>query len=204
MANELFEVTEVTAPEEEPLEPADVKTHCVIDDDADDELLRTYIAAARATVENDTGRQLMPATKEMVLDGFPACGEIRIPYPPLIEVLSVTYLDPAGDEQTMDEADYVVDRLQGEACQRSFLRLAYGAVWPFAQSVRRSVRIRFRCGYVVGEDAEEEPAIPVPIKYAMMVAVAESYRNRQETIQGTISTEAANTMVRMLNRFVLR
>ena len=199
-------ISVITEPTEEPLVPADVHAHCSIDDDADDLLLETYIASARAVAEETTGRQLMTATKEVILDGFPGDDQIRIPSPPLIELLSVKYLDTNGVEQTLDPSYYVVEKVKGEAGLCSFLRLGYGLVWPSVQTVRRNVRVRFRCGYVTGAGTELDPEVahvPKGILHAMMVGVEESYGNRGESIQGRISTAATMTMTRLLRRFVV-
>lgn len=189
---------QITAPTAEPVDAADVKAHTRISQAAEDALLGVYISAARALAEADTGRQFMTATWEAVLDGFPCDDEILLPKPPLVSVSSVKYLDGAGTEQTWAASNYVVETPAGETCAPGRLRLAYGVSWPSPQAVRRSVRIRYICGY----SSDSDPAdVPAGIRQALMVGVAESYKVREESIQGTISTAAAMTMARLLGPF---
>ena len=195
-------VHEIAAPSTEPVTPEELHDHARIPDDAEDPLLETYISSARALAETETARQFMPATYELVLDAFP-CTDLALPRPPLIEVTQVTYLDEDGNSQTLASSFYSVDAFAGERCGPGLFRLAYGKTWPTTYPVPRSVRIRFRCGYVTGDP--EQPNVPAAIKHAIMVAVAESYKNREESIQGTITQAAAMTMSRLLGPFrVLR
>lgn len=188
-------LTLITAQTAECLLAADVKAHTRIDQSAEDTLLGTYISSARALAEAETGRQFMPATWDLVLDGFPCASEIVVPLPPLTSVTHVKYLDPDGTETTWASSNYVVEAPAGETCPPGRIRLAYGVAWPAVQDVARCVRVRFVAGYASAS------AVPAGIKHAIMVGVAESYKQREETIQGTISTDAALTMRRLLGPF---
>lgn len=191
-------LTEITAPTAEPVDAADVKAHTRIDGADDDALLGVYITAARALAEAETGRQFMTATYDLLLDAFPSGDEIVLPLPPLQSVTHVKYLDAAGVEQTWSSSEYVVRAPAGPHCRAGRIRLAYGYSWPTTQLVRQAVRIRFVCGYSTDSDPTD---VPSGIRQAIMVGVAESFKIREESIQGTISTNAAMTMARLLGPF---
>jgi hypothetical protein len=65
----------------------------------DDVLTTVYINAAASYFEEQTGRQLLTATREAWLDAFPFVGasgmraRIELPRPPLQKVLDVRYVD---------------------------------------------------------------------------------------------------------------
>lgn len=191
-------LTQITAPTVEPVDAADVRAHTKIDQGAEDPLLEVLIASARALAEAETGRQFVTATWEAIYDGFPCASEIVLPRPPLVSVSSVKYLDTSGTEQTWSTSNYVVEAPSGETAAPGRLRLAYGVSWPTTQCVARSVRVRYICGY---GSASSPAAVPAGIRHAIMVGVSEAYKNREESIQGTISQDAAMTMARLLGPF---
>lgn len=70
-------------PTAEPVTLAEMKAHLRVEDNSDDDLITSLLVAAREFVETETVTQLMPATYQMVLDGFPgANGAIKLPRPP--------------------------------------------------------------------------------------------------------------------------
>src|SRR4051812_2411410 len=87
----------VTAPTSEPITRTEVKLHLRVDVDitAEDALIDAHIIAARRLVETHTGRQLITATWDLFLPGFPDCDVLALPNPPLQSVTSITYYDTA-------------------------------------------------------------------------------------------------------------
>jgi hypothetical protein len=69
--------------------------------------------------------------------------EIVLPFPPLISVDAITYVDAGNATQTLDPASYDVLGLG----DRGTLRPAFNKVWPATSWRRESVTIRFTCGY---------------------------------------------------------
>lgn len=91
----------------------------------DDALVTLMIAAAQADIDGPTGwlgRCLGVQTLEWTGDCWPAEG--RLPYPPLIEILAVSYQDAAGVVQVLP-VDALVDQ-NGSA---------------------QGIKIRYRAGY---------------------------------------------------------
>jgi uncharacterized phiE125 gp8 family phage protein len=93
---------------------------------------------------------------------------IVVPYPPLLSVENVTYVDGAGAVQTLDPAAYLVRAAEtpGE------IALAYGTNWPATRASYDAVAVEFTCGF--GDAA----AVPAPIKSAVLMIVATLYDQR--------------------------
>jgi hypothetical protein len=71
-------------------------------------------------------------------DDFFRCNGLLLPYPPVIEVVSVVYLDEAEDEQTVNAADYSL------AGQRLYAKssFTYPMIGPDYEGVRNPISRR--------------------------------------------------------------
>src|SRR5690606_28165025 len=100
------------------------------------------IAAATRTIDGPSGwlgRALGPQTLE--LSGWFGCERVRLPFPPIIDIVSVVTEDRDGNAETVDPSMY---RRDGDC-----LVVKPGASW-----VTRPVhRIRYEAGYD-GEEVE--------------------------------------------------
>lgn len=167
-----------------------------------DDLIRALIKAAVDGIDPSgggwLGRALRPQTWELRAPSFPydACrwdgNVIYLPFPPLISLDSVTYVNGDGDDVVMvDSTDY---RVLGGGRGRSYVAPIYGGTWPV--SVRydaESVRVRFTSGY---SSASPPDRLPTPIKQAVLLAVRDLWslgeRNlylRSESAPGLASYE---------------
>ena len=93
----------ITAPSILPVTVAEAKLHLRVDHSEEDDLIERAISSATGFVDGPDGflgRALIDQTWELTLDEFPV-NEIRIPLPPLIEVVSVVYDDADGNPQTI-------------------------------------------------------------------------------------------------------
>lgn len=131
-----------TAPVAEPLSVGEAKEHLYVDTASHDALIAQTIALARLHVEDVTKRQIVAASWRLTYDnGFPAAFELL--RPPLIQVTSITYVDLAGDTQTMAADQYDVDT-------RGFLGRvvpAYNVSWPSTRSHFQDVTVTYVAGY---------------------------------------------------------
>lgn len=134
-----------------------------------DSYIDSLVIAARKYAEYFTGRSLLETEWEFTLDSFQR-REIYIPRSPLIEVVSVEYLDTEGDSQTFDAAKYRVSTGKEPA----EITLAYGQAWPSVRFVSQAVTITFTAGYT------DAASIPGPIKQAMLLLVKHWFDNRSE------------------------
>ncbi|WP_311267456.1 head-tail connector protein [Sphingobium sp. WCS2017Hpa-17] len=116
------------------------------------------------------GRALGPQTLEARMCGF--CDIIRLPYRPVIDIVSVHYLDGQGQPQLVAADSY---ELFGHD-----LGSAWGKSWPTPGAYRgyaETVRIQYRAGYPADPEAEPlEPDVPEPIKQAILLMVGDMYR----------------------------
>jgi uncharacterized phiE125 gp8 family phage protein len=206
----------ITPPEVEPVTLADLRAHLGIEPyeldssgngtHPHDAMIMAMLGAAREHAEQFTGRSVALKTYELALDAFPADGDIELPHPPVVSVESVVYVttDSAGDyvEETIDSADYSLDRHQADA-GAAWLSPAAGASWPAASELINAVKIRYRAGYQVPEpdsSAEDAEALPFALRAAMLVVVGYLYEHRGD-LQGKGPNEmpfAAEALLRPL------
>lgn len=154
-------------PAAEPIDIVEAKAHLRVTTPADDALIGHLISAARIHAEAFTGRAFVTQTITWTLDGFPGW-TLAVPRPPLRQVTSITYLDPAGVAQVLDPAAYRVDA----AGWQGRITPAYGLVWPQAREVIAAVSIAFDAGYGAGS------AVPAPIIAAIKLILGALYERR--------------------------
>jgi len=160
------------------------------------------VAALIASVTEDIdgpggwlGRALGPQVLEIVAGCFSeiACrGVIRLPYPPLIKVESVKYLDAAGIEQTLDTGVYRVNETS--------LMLLPGESWPSPGSFDDAVRVRFKAGYngtagATGGDMQTGP-MPEKARQAIILSVLDLKR---QAVSGQLLRSEATEDIRSVS-----
>ena len=156
-----------TDPASEPVTLAEAKLACRIDGADEDTYISDLIVSARTMAEAHIGRTLLEATWDAVLDAF--ADEIELRNPPIVQVLSVKYLDEAGVEQTLDTSIYAVDSVS----EPGRVLLASGKRWPTTFDGPNAVRVRFKAGYGAAAD------VPQPIKHWMLLHIGHYFRNRE-------------------------
>ncbi|HEX8030277.1 MAG TPA: hypothetical protein VF491_17505 [Vicinamibacterales bacterium] len=146
-----------------------------------DALFRTWILAAAAHFEEQTGRPVMRADFEYRLDCFPPCDRfIEIPRAPLVSVSSITYaVDGSPDTATVDTDTYSVQAPVGLHCAPGRIVLASGASWPTPSQQQGAVVIAFTAGY-----AETSADVPALIQSALFFLVGHFHKYGEEVIGG--------------------
>lgn len=141
--HEAWELT--SAPAAEPITRADLgSSHIRFSGSDEADLIDAKIVAARQHVERITGRQIITATWKLRLDRFPAGDRvIELRRSPVQSVESLTYVDPAGVEQTIDVADRRLD-LYSEPAR---LTPVFGGVWPSTRTITNAVMVELKAGY---------------------------------------------------------
>jgi uncharacterized phiE125 gp8 family phage protein len=115
------------------------------------------------------GKALVTQVWDLKLSAFET--PIRLPLPPLQEVMSVT----VGGE-VMDAGGYVV----AGANNVDKAEVSPATSWPSVTAAPEAVSIRFRAGYGdVGSD------VPEPIRQAMLLLIGHWYEHREAVIVGT-------------------
>jgi uncharacterized phiE125 gp8 family phage protein len=161
-----------------PVTLEEVKAHCRVSFDDDDDLLQIYLEAATSHCEEFQGRAYCEQTWELTLDEFPL-EEIEIRRPPLIGVVSIKYDDGDGLEQTVDVSEYTVDTVSEPGW------VLPADSWPSGVfDGINAVRIRFKAGYADSMDSPNVSLIPKDIKAAILLYVGTLYANRETIVIG--------------------
>ena len=150
---------ELQAPAVEPVTLTDAKRHLRIEDSDSDQDLDRKIRAARRQVEGFLGRQLIQAKYTLFLDRFSK--EIELPFPPLVSIDQIRYVDEAGATQTLNPPFTIF--ATDINVEPGLLYLAYDQTLPSTRIQRNAVEIDFTCGYGASTDD-----VPEDIRLAIM------------------------------------
>ena len=178
----------VTAADGEPVSLEEAKLHLRVDIDTDDDAIMGYIAAARAYLEEITGRSFVSQTWDYTIDNewpwilnLDTGGHeqvIELPKAPLVSVTSITYVDSNGSNQTLASNQYVVDG----ANVIGRIYPAYDVDWPTVRTQNRAITVRFVAGYGT------MLAVPEALKQALLLMVGHFYAMRSPV--GPATSEA--------------
>lgn len=175
-------VNVVTAPATMPVTVSEAKQILRIDHTADDASITMLIGNATAEAERLAWRAFVNRTVDLLLDGWPADGVIRLEYPPVSAITSITYYDENNVAATMPATDYIATL----DVTPPTITLAKGASWPSATLRSISpIRVRYVCGY--GAAA----AVPDFYKHHILGLVAIYYENA-EAMTGAASARLAD------------
>lgn len=117
-----------------------IKKNMVIDGDYMDDVVTGWARGVISQLEQEIGQCLMAQTWRVTLDAF--VPEIVLPHP-VINIVSVKYIDPDGAEQLLGAGDY---RVRASRYQ-TLLVPSRGACWPAALDDTDVVTIDVQCGY---------------------------------------------------------
>jgi uncharacterized phiE125 gp8 family phage protein len=177
----------VTPPAASPLPVtlAEVKAHLRIDDAEQDAVLTALLGAVIAHLDGWSGvlgRCIMAQTWEQAYPAFERV--LRLPLGPASAVVSITYADAAGADQTVAAPGFVLlrDHLS------DYVMAAPGAAWPAIGTRYDAVRVRWTAGVATAAE------VPQPIRSAMLLLVGHLYRDRE----GALSIEGWPPAVRLL------
>lgn len=175
----------------EPIAVLEARTHLRVDNTFDDSKIARLIKTTRGEAEEKIGRRLITSVWNLRMDRFPGLGrnssagqrinpwEIIVPFPPLISVASISYVDNNGTTQVFDPANYIVDAPAGENCDPGRIALAYGKTWPSTRPQANAVTIQFSAGY-----GAQQVSVPSPIIDGMLLLLGHLYVNREAVFAG--------------------
>lgn len=179
----------------EPVTLTEFKAHIRVTDDAENTLHEGLIETARISVEHKQKRQLITATFEETLDEFPA-GPIILPWPPLIAISSITYIDLAGDSQTWAGSNYQTDTTS----ERGSVRPVPTASYPTTQAGRvNAVTVTYTAGY--GATAA---TVPAPTKTAIKMLAAHLDEHRELVVVGATINEFPDSVANLVEANALK
>jgi uncharacterized phiE125 gp8 family phage protein len=158
-------LTLLTPPVSEPLTLAEIKLWLRIDGAAEDALVTSLLATARATIERETRRCLMPQAWRLTLDCWPAEGIIALPLHPVQSVTAIRVLTGEG-YVIVPPGSYRAD------LARETPRIWLTGMVPQPGVGGVGIEIDFACGYAT------VAAVPEPLKHAIRMLTARLYENR--------------------------
>lgn len=170
----------VSGPVAEPVTREAAKAHARIDGAAEDERVDALIAAARAEVENRTGRALMAQSWRIVRDAIPRGGVVRLAPAPVISVDALTLYGADGSPTVASADEYEVDL----ASSPGRLVLKSGRFWGVR--AMNGIEIDLTCGY---GDAD---MVPAPLKQAVLMLTAYWFEQREAAVVGAVAGDVAN------------
>lgn len=161
----------LAGPAEEPVTLARAKAWLKVDGDDEDALIGTLVTAARLHLESTTGRALVNQSWRLVLDAWPAGGEVRLPVAPLHELTAIRAFDEQGDDHAIPMAQFLV---AGDGRGRLILPATVSGM-PAIRS-----RLGIEIDYVAGfGDADD---VPEDLAQALLVLVAHWFEHRDAVV----------------------
>jgi uncharacterized phiE125 gp8 family phage protein len=140
------------------------------------------VEAAIEDVQNITGRQLITATWQLMLERFPDVSTIELPKPPLLTVVSITYLDEAGVTQTLAASKYAVLAPAGPRCVPGWISLNADQSWPSTYYYSdKAVTIEYTAGY-----GATPSTVPGFLRSMILLRLGELYEHREVGVVGTL------------------
>ena len=194
---------------DQPAEPVSLdaaKLHLRVDGNDEDSLIGNLIAAARQHIEDRTGLALVPTEVTAYLDAMPAqsrgCGAsvLGLPVAPFAELLSFSYLDAFGAEQTLAAGDIRAGHM---AC-RSYLAVKSGQ-WPQALRTPGAITVGYIAGFGIGEDYDYQATaeLPAPLAQAMLLLIGHWYKNRESVVTGAIAVNLPQAVDALIGPYML-
>lgn len=176
-----------TQPSAEPITLAEAKANLRVNNTVENDLISSYIVAARKWIENYTWRPLITQTWTLFYD-FSDVQNIKnntivISKNPVQSISSIKYYDNTNTLVTLDSSTYYTD-LGGDIASINFIQQL-----PTMYNRINALQIEFVCGYGLAG------AVPDNIKAAIYLLVTSFYDNRtglefvktQEAVQNIIT-----------------
>ncbi len=178
-----------SAPTDLPITLGEAKDHLRVlnTDTADDPSIHGYLATAMAILDGPEGilnRALVTQTLVFTFDRFPNVNAFSLPFPPLVSVTSITYVDNNGDTQTWATSKYrVLNAANPTVCGR--VELAYGETWPTTRRIEQAITVTFQAGF------GDATAVPEHYKHLIKVMVKEMFDNREPLEKSNVEQSPA-------------
>lgn len=165
----------ITAPAIEPITLTEVKAQLGITDTVMDTIITRRIIEARQWAEDYMQRAIITQTQEIRLDEFPYSGKIVLPFPNLLSIVSIKYIDSNGVETTLASNTYEVDTHS----YKGSVRPIYGTEWPTARDEGNAVRVQYTCGY-----GATTASVPELVREALILLVGHWVNNQPQSESG--------------------
>lgn len=188
----MFAPVLVTPPISAPVTLQEAKAHLRVTHDDDDTEIYSMIEAATGYLDGMTGilgRAIMPQVWRESFGGF-GC-KLRLSLAPVASIVSLTYLDTDGNEQTVPAAQYELAQLA--IGPEVLLRAAFS--WPgVSYDQSGPVRVTYTAGYPSRE------TVPQNLKRAILLHVGTMYEYRETLAEKAQPTYAYEALVAPFRR----
>ena len=158
----------IDGPGVEPVSLSEMRAYLRLgpDETAEDALVASLVAAARADVETQTRRTLVPGRFRLMLTAWPIGGVLPVPLSPLVTLAQAGLVDAQGRVETIDPALVRVGPDPWEApC------LLIDPSVPLLLRKAALIEVTAGCG-------GDGPPVPAPLLQAIRMSVAEWFENR--------------------------
>lgn len=180
-------VKQIAGPLQEYMGPGQAKEQLRLSNSLEDATLARLITASRTHTEKKIGRFIGEHTMQWKLPCFPSGSVIYLPYPPLTELVSITYVDADGATQTFYDpaASPAVDPgtfgIETDT-EPGFLWLNPGETWPTdALFTGLPVTITFKCGLDLTDPEQDD------LVQGMMMLLSHWFEHREAVVIGSIA-----------------
>lgn len=171
----------ITPPSSLPIDLSKIKSFMRIIGDEDDATITQMLLASINRAEMLTNRQLGGvATFALYLDKMPSYSKIKLPKSPLVEVVSVKYIDADEAEQTLDASEYWIDS-KATPAELTFVNSAKAT-----SPKPNAVTITFKGGY---------EKIPSEIVSWLSIMTSTMYEHRERFVVGASVAEFSNDYI---------
>lgn len=132
--------------------------------------------------ESFTKRSFCERTYELLLDSFPRRApyeeaRIFLPFGPVIELLSLRYLDTDGSEVDQDLSALHFAQYDEPA----WIGLGNNGSWPLLSPRPGAVKIQYRAGYASAGSPADAITVPRLVKQAIRMLISHWNENREAT-----------------------
>lgn len=158
----------IDGPAVEPITLAAMRAYLRLDPDdtSEDALVQSLVTAARAAIEVETRRVLVPGRFRLMLTAWPADGVLPVPLSPLRTVEQVGLVDAQGVVEPVDLAPF---RIGPDPWEAPCLLIAPGA--PLLLRKAALIEVTSGCG-------GDGPSVPAPLLHAIRMSVADWFEHR--------------------------
>ena len=177
----MVEMIRSVAPSKLPVSVAQAKAQARYTLDDQDSVFERLVGAVTGQLDGRDGwlgRAIMTQTWQLHLDSFP-CRQIKLPFPPLQSVSSISYVDTDGAPQTYSSSLYEVVT----AAEPGLVQPIYGGSWPATRVQKNAVTITYVAGYA------DAASVPPQLQSYILAMVEHYWRNRGAVVVGTIVNE---------------
>ena len=178
----MFKPQRITPPAAPLISTADAHAHCRVDHDDENDVLDACVADATSYLDGWSGVMGRCLINQTWRQDFARWGPaMRLPFPDVSSIASITYKDQDGVQQTVDAAMYEI--AQDHLSAAVFFKTTF-TIPALEFDVPAPISVTYVAGY--GADAD---AVPGAIRRAALLLVGHYFENREAVTVGVTSSD---------------